>query len=58
MFIDYVLGEQGKTIEQALDSFTQATHSVLAQEGKTPVVWEGKLILFTDGLKTDQIPDC
>lgn len=38
------LAAQGKTFEQALDSFTQATHSVLTQAGKTPVVWEGKLV--------------
>ncbi|XP_006455958.1 hypothetical protein AGABI2DRAFT_188060 [Agaricus bisporus var. bisporus H97] len=34
------LNSQGKTFEQALDAFTQATHSVLVEEGKTPVVWE------------------
>jgi hypothetical protein len=32
---------QNKTLEQALDTFTQAEHSVLTQAGKTPVVWEG-----------------
>lgn len=32
---------QGKTLEEALDTFTQATHSVLRGSGKTPVVWEG-----------------
>ncbi|TFK48766.1 N-acetylhexosaminidase [Heliocybe sulcata] len=34
------LNKTGKTLEQALDSFTQATHSALAQAGKTPIVWE------------------
>ncbi|KAF5355095.1 hypothetical protein D9756_005718 [Leucocoprinus leucothites] len=34
------LKSQGKTLEQALDTFTQATHSVLEASGKTPVVWE------------------
>ncbi|KAF9448540.1 glycoside hydrolase family 20 protein [Macrolepiota fuliginosa MF-IS2] len=34
------LASQGKTLEQALDTFTQATHSVLLDAGKTPVVWE------------------
>jgi len=33
---------QNKTFEQALDTFTQATHNVLATAGKTPVVWEGQ----------------
>lgn len=36
------LNATGKTFEQALDTFTQATHKALIAEGKTPVVWEGK----------------
>ena len=35
------LAESRKTIEQALDAFTQATHGALEKIGKTPVVWEG-----------------
>jgi hexosaminidase len=31
----------GRTLEQALDAFTQATHGALRKLGKTPVVWEG-----------------
>jgi hexosaminidase len=31
----------GRTLEQALDAFTQATHGALKNLGKTPVVWEG-----------------
>jgi hexosaminidase len=31
----------GRTLEQALDAFTQATHGALRDLGKTPVVWEG-----------------
>jgi len=31
----------GKTLDQALTSFTQATHGALRALGKTPVVWEG-----------------
>ena len=31
----------GRTLEQALDAFTQATHGALESLGKTPVVWEG-----------------
>jgi len=39
---DFWLAEsQGITLEEALDTFTQDTHSVLANAGKTPVVWEG-----------------
>ena len=32
----------GKTLEQALDTFTQTTHAAIEREGKTPVVWEGQ----------------
>ena len=32
----------GRTFEQALDVFTQATHGALRNLGKTPVVWEGE----------------
>lgn len=32
-----------RTVEQALDVFTQANHKALASAGKTPVVWEGVL---------------
>ncbi|KAJ7037692.1 N-acetylhexosaminidase [Mycena alexandri] len=34
------LKQEGKTLEQALSTFTQATHGALAKLGKTPVVWE------------------
>ena len=37
------LKQLGWTIEHALNVFTQATHSALVSEGKTPVVWEGSL---------------
>lgn len=36
------LNSTGKTLEQALDTFTQTTHAAIIAEGKTPVVWEGK----------------
>lgn len=36
------LNATGKTFEEALDTFTQATHKALIAEGKTPVVWEGE----------------
>jgi hexosaminidase len=32
----------GRTVKQALDAFTQATHAALRGLGKTLVVWEGK----------------
>lgn len=31
----------GRTLEQALNVFTQATHKSLTDLGKVPVVWEG-----------------
>ncbi|KAF8195383.1 glycoside hydrolase family 20 protein [Pholiota molesta] len=34
------LTASGKTLEQALDTFTQTTHGALEALGKTPVVWE------------------
>ena len=37
------LHASGRTLEQALDAFTQSTHGALLQQGKTPVVWEGGL---------------
>ena len=40
-----ILNATGQTLEQALSTFTQATHGALASEGKTPVVWEGALPL-------------
>lgn len=36
------LKKAGKNLEQALDTFTQATHGALAKLGKTAVVWEGQ----------------
>lgn len=42
------LNSTGETFEQALSSFVGATHQVLADAGKIPVVWEGQchLLLF------------
>ena len=37
------LTESGRSLEEALDNFTQVTHKALLDEGKTPVVWEGAL---------------
>jgi hexosaminidase len=35
------LNDSGRTLEQALNTFTQAIHGAIIAEGKTPVVWEG-----------------
>ena len=45
----------GRTLEQALDAFTQATHGALKNLDKTPVVWEGAthLSCFLYGLLRD-----
>jgi hexosaminidase len=37
------LSISGRTLEQALDMFTRASHDALIKAGKTPVVWEGQL---------------
>ncbi|GLB38159.1 putative beta-hexosaminidase [Lyophyllum shimeji] len=34
------LSKSGRTLEQALNTFTQSTHKALTDLGKTPVVWE------------------
>ena len=39
------LNASGKTLEQALDTFTQTTHKAIEDLGKTPVVWEGAVII-------------
>lgn len=44
------LNSTGKTFEQALDIFTQATHGALKEKGKTAIVWEG--------VKHNAIPSC
>ncbi|KXN82648.1 Beta-hexosaminidase 2 [Leucoagaricus sp. SymC.cos] len=49
------LKSQGKTLEQALDTFTQAEHSMLEQAGKTPVVWEEMALEHQVQLHNDTI---
>lgn len=49
------LASQGKTLEEALDTFTQATHSALADAGKTPVVWEEMALEHQVNLRNDTI---
>ncbi|KAJ7062316.1 N-acetylhexosaminidase [Mycena amicta] len=41
------LKKSGQTLEQALNSFTQATHGALAKLGKSPVVWEEMVLEHT-----------
>ncbi|KAF7799427.1 hypothetical protein EIP86_010662 [Pleurotus ostreatoroseus] len=35
-----ILNSTGQTLEQALDTFTKATHGALEKLGKTTAVWE------------------
>jgi hexosaminidase len=45
----------GRTLEQALDAFTQATHGALRKLGKTPVVWEEMVLNYNLTLSNDTI---
>jgi len=38
---NFCIEAQGKTVNQALDTFTQVCHKALKAIGKTAVVWEG-----------------
>jgi len=49
------LKQSGQTFEQALNSFTQHTHGVLAKNGKTPVVWEEMVLEHNVTLSKDTI---
>ncbi|KAF8993489.1 beta-hexosaminidase [Cyathus striatus] len=49
------LTKQGKTFEQALDTFTQVTHAALKKAGKTAVVWEEMVLDHTVTLANDTI---
>jgi hexosaminidase len=49
------LHASGMTLEQALDSFTQATHGALKQAGKTPIVWEEMVLDHNVTLSNDTI---
>jgi hexosaminidase len=42
------LRKTGRTLEEALNAFTQRTHSALLALGKTPVVWEGQFASVDD----------
>ncbi|KAI9442927.1 N-acetylhexosaminidase [Lactarius indigo] len=45
----------GRTVAQALDTFTQATHGALRGLGKTPVVWEEMVLNFNLTLSNETI---
>ncbi|KDR82556.1 hypothetical protein GALMADRAFT_206396 [Galerina marginata CBS 339.88] len=49
------LASQGKTVEQALDTFTQANHKALRAAGKTAVVWEEMLLAHNVSLAQDTL---
>ncbi|TDL19713.1 N-acetylhexosaminidase [Rickenella mellea] len=49
------LKAQGRTFEQALDVFTQATHGAVRASGKTPVVWEEMVLSHNVTLSNDTI---
>jgi len=50
------LNASGQTFEQALDTFTGATHGVLQSSGKTTVVWEEMVLDFNlTSLRNDTI---
>ncbi|KAI0365306.1 N-acetylhexosaminidase [Pilatotrama ljubarskyi] len=47
------LNATGRTLEQALDVFTQETHKALEAKGKTPVVWEEMVLVHNVTLSKD-----
>jgi len=49
------LAASGKTIEQALDDFTQAEHKSLKDVGKTAVVWQEMVLDHQVTLANDTI---
>ena len=49
------LEASGRTLEQALDSFTREAHSTLASLGKTPVVWEEMVLEHDIELRNDTV---
>ena len=48
----------GRTIEQALDVFTQHTHAAIMAEGKTPAVWEEMVLDHNITLSNETIVLC
>ncbi|KAI5118086.1 hypothetical protein M0805_007736 [Coniferiporia weirii] len=49
------LKSAGKTLEEALDTFTQASHRALEEVGKTPVVWEEMVLDFNLTLSNETV---
>ncbi|KAI0754520.1 N-acetylhexosaminidase [Daedaleopsis nitida] len=49
------LKASGRTIEQALDVFTQQTHAAIRAEGKTPAVWEEMVLDHNVTLSNDTV---
>ncbi|EAU86209.2 beta-hexosaminidase [Coprinopsis cinerea okayama7 len=49
------LEKQGKTLEQALDTFTQVTHRALHDMGKTTVVWQEMVLDHKVTLSNDTV---
>ncbi|KIP03088.1 glycoside hydrolase family 20 protein [Phlebiopsis gigantea 11061_1 CR5-6] len=49
------LNATGKTLEQALNTFTQVTHKALLDEGKTPVVWEEMVLVHNVTLNPETL---
>jgi hexosaminidase len=49
------LNATGKTLLQALNTFTQSTHEVLEKSGKTPIVWEEMVLSFNVTLSNNTI---
>ncbi|KAM6494282.1 N-acetylhexosaminidase [Amanita muscaria] len=47
--------QQNKTLEQALDTFTQTTHGALREKGKTPAVWEEMAMVHNVTLGNDTL---
>lgn len=49
------LNSTGESLEQFLSNFTVASHTALAQEGKTPVVWEEMVLAHNVTLANNTI---
>ncbi|KAF8574222.1 glycoside hydrolase family 20 protein [Ramaria rubella] len=50
-----LLNSSGQSLEQALNTFTQATHKTLEQLGKTPVVWEEMVLAHNVTLSNETV---
>lgn len=58
LFTDILLAAQGKTLDEALDTFVQATHAGLRSVGKRAVVWEEMVLDHPVTLANDTIALC